>query len=1075
MSASQTPDQPRPADSGQPSSFHDRPDAEVAAAAAGPSGLQRALIAIAALLTLLSPFLVTFGEAQRSVGNELVGDGLLLVTQHPVMRSAPVDSGALLAALTTDWWSDLQPGSALYRPVPTFILGLTSIVSSTGQDYAYNLLEPGTSGLPFKFLMIAGKIICALLVLELAFAFTKDRRIAFLAGLLFAVLPVHGQTVLDIGGLATITATIFSLAAWLAWLRAGAGKTSALIACAVFTLLAALSMEFAFLLPLVFLAGDAGRAGKGGLADGLRFAAGRLGAMVPVAVALLVAVGLRVAMTGQLLPQYMPGSEVENPLIAAGAFTRILDGLRLAIAGLPVMVGINPFSSGHLGFSADYSAPQIALGSAFGLANLIGLAAWALAIGAVVLVFARCRTRGALLLATLVALLAQAHIVAPMGDVFSERLLFFPSAILAILLASLVAPVLGRIGSTPGNVVALVAAAVLAWFGVARAGDFSNDRDLWRVTSRTTAEASTRAHFNYGRVLLREDSPSSAKTAFERAITPVKGQPSTDHTWARALLSRALLMDGEDAGAAVPLTEAIAIQIEREGGTWAPSRWDNVLREDRTDILLWQLTSIRVDRGIDPEGHLDYLDGLLASGYQSPYVHLYRGDTLRTLARLEEAEQAYRDGIAIEPIFSIVRRLGRFMRQQGRDGEAEVLYQTQLARMNEGSDASPTQRMEFLYQSADLAFSKGDFDRASGLLAEIFILEPRDSLRFRSLLLQAELLTDAPIEAATPLDREVTRLERMDEAAKIMREACITWAVNDELTRYAWQKYTSLLYELGRYTAASNALLSFVNESDSPTMRARLGECLYWQCEANGSWTTTALGATTAAQLAEASAALGEAARRSYAERANLGGQEYLAISGMYADTRLFHLRALLRIGDNVAFEEAYRTELDRSTEEFGPLLVRIYREIEIGTYEDARTSLADMLDRYPESQLFVDNVRSLLADLEQRLIVVGSNPTPEALRACAELQFGLKDFKGAQIAASEAIRLSVGDPVEEALSRAVAAEFQQKVRGPSEALKLIEDAIAALGDANPQLADMLQQRRRLLYAMLGRDMVAAP
>lgn len=1074
MSASKTPDQSRPADSGQPSSSSDRPEAEVAAAAAGPSALQRALIAVAALLTLLSPFLLTFNEAQRSVGNELVGDGLLLVSQHPVMRSAPVDSGALLDALSTDWWSDLQPGSALYRPVPTFILGLTSIVASTNQDFAYNLLEPGTSGLPFKFLMVAGKIICALLVLELAFAFTKDRRIAFLAGLLFAVLPVHGQTVLDVGGLATITATIFSLAAWLAWLRAGSGKSSALIGCAVFTLLAALSMEFAFLLPLVFLAGDVGRAGKGGLGDGFRFAAGRLGAVVPVVVALLVAVGLRVAMTGQLLPQYLPGSEVENPLIAAGVFTRLMDGLRLAIAGLPVMVGINPFASEPIGFSADYSAPQIALGSAFGMANVIGLAAWALALGTVAFVFSRCRTRGALLLATLVALLAQAHIVAPMGDVFSERLLFFPSAILAILLASLVAPVLARVGSMPGNAVALAAAAVLAWFGIARADAFSNDRDLWRITSRTTAEASTRAHFNYGRVLLREDSPSSAKTAFERAISPVNGEPSTGHTWARALLSRALLMDGEDAAAAEPLVEAIAIQIEREGGAWSPSRWDNVLREDRTDILLWQLTSIRVDRGVDPEGHLEYLDSLLAGGYQSPYVHLYRGDTLRNLARVDEAEQAYRDGIAIEPVFSIVRRLGRSMRLQGRDGEAEVLYQTQLARMKEGANSSPTQRMEFLYQSADLAFSKGDFDSATQLLAEIFILDPRDSLRFRSLLLQAEILTDEPIEAATPLEHQITRLERLDEAAKLMREACTTWAVNDELTRYAWQKYTSLLYELGRYTAAANALLSFVSESDSPTMRARLGECLYWQCEMNNSWAGP-LGETTATQLDEASVALGEAARRSYAQRANLGGQEYLAISGMYADTRLFHLRALLRMGDAARFEEVYRAELDRSTAEFGPLLVRIYREVEVGSYEDARTSLADMLDRYPESQLFVDNVRRLLGDLEQRLVIVGSNPTPEALRACAELQFGLKDFKGAQIAAAEAIRLSIGDPVEEALSRAIAAEFEQKVRGPSQSLKLIEDAIAALGDASPELADMLQQRRRLLYAMLGRELVAAP
>jgi|GEM_PF-6958118 len=1072
MSASQTTDTTSPA--------ADQPAPAPSTGGAGsPSGLQRALVAIAALLTLLTPFL--FGSSDvESVGNELVGDGLMLVTQHPVTRLAPNDPSVLPQALTTDWWGDLRPGTKLYRPIPTFLLGLTSTVASTGQvdpmtglKYAYNIDDPGSSGLPFKFLMVAGKIICALLVLELAYALTKSRPTAFLAGLLFAVLPVHGHTVYDVGGLATLTATAFGLAAWIAWLRAGDRPLSnlpALAGCAVATLCAALSMEIAFLFPLVFFAADIGRKGAGSLMDGVRFAASKAGGLAVVAGALAVAIGLNLAMTGQLMPRYLPGAEVENPLIEAGALTRIVDGLRLAIGGLPVMFGINPFASTAIGFSADYSAPQIAVGgSPFAVANLIGLAAWAGALGLVVVLFKRCRSRAALLLAMLVALLAQAHLVAPAGDLFSERLLFFPSAILAVILAATLAPLLGRLGQVPGQAVAGVLALVLVWFSVSRADTYSDERNLWRITSRTTAEDSSRAHFNYGRTLLRDDSPSSAKVALRRAIESTNEGASNDHTLARALLARALMMDGEDAEAVEPLEEALAIQLEREGETWERSEWDGFARDDRTDVLLWQLTSLKVDRGIDPEGHLAYLDGLLDAGYESPYVHLYRGDTLRRLERVDEAEAAYRAGLEIEPVFSIVRRLGRTLRLQGRNGEAEVLYQEHLARIDGGQGATDNQRMEFLFQSADLAFEKGDFARAEQLLDEMEELGPTGSQRFRALVMRSELLTEKPIAATDRFERMVVAIERKDQAAKTLREAVTTWATNDELTRYAWQKYSSLLYDLSRYTAAANVLRPVVMETDSPTMRARLGECMFWRAEAQNAWATP-LGAQCEQHLRRAADDLYEQLRGAEEAEVRPTGTDYLYATGLYADTRLLHLRALKALGDAEGFESVLRTEQDRSAESFGPLLVRLYHEIETGIYEEARTTLADLTARYPEAQGLADNVREALAVLEERLIEIGSEPTAEALRHCADIQFRLKNYEGAANAIAESIVLAQGDPIQLSLSRLKASEIQLKLRGPSEALTLVEDAINALGDANAQIEIQLLQQRRLLQTMLGRE-----
>lgn len=1072
MSASQNPDTSTSA-ADQPST------APAAGGPQAPNGLQRALVAIAALLTLLTPFL--FGSNEESVGNELVGDGLLLVTQHPVTRLAPNDASVLPQSLTTDWWGDLRPGTKLYRPIPTFLLGLTSTIASTGQvdqmtglQYAYNIDEPGSSGLPFKFLMVAGKIICALLVLELAFALTKSRPTSFLAGLVFAVLPVHAHTVYDVGGLATLTATAFGLAAWIAWLRAGDRPLSnmkALVGCAVLTLLAALSMEIAFLLPLVFFAGDIGRKGEGSLADGVRFAAGKLGGLGLVAGALAVAIGLNLAMTGQLLPRYLPGAEVENPLIEAGAVTRIMDGLRLAIGGLPVMVGVNPFASTFVGFSADYSAPQIVVGSsAFGVANLIGLAAWAGALVVAAVLFKRCRTRAALLLALLVSLLAQAHLVAPAGDLFSERLLFFPSAILAVLIAATVAPLLGRFGEKPGQAIAGVLALVLVWFNVSRANTYSDERNLWRITSRTSAEESSRAHFNYGRTLLRDDSPSSAKVALRRAIesSAVDGEKN-EHTLARALLARALMMDGEDLEAVEPLEEALDIQLEREQRTWARNEWDGFARDDRTDVLLWQLTSLKVDRGIDPEGHLSFLDDLLTGGYASPYVHLYRGDTLRRLERQDEAEAAYRAGLEIEPVFSIVRRLGRSLRLQGRDGEAEVLYQEQLARIDEGTDATDNQRMEFLFQSADLAFEKGDFATAEQFLDQMEALEPIGSQRFRALVMRSELLTEKPIAATNPEERQIVLVERKDQATKVLRTAVTSWAANDELTRYAWQKYSRLLYELGRYTAAANVLRPVVMETDSPTMRARLGECMFWRAEAQNAWATP-LGVQAEQHLRRSADDLYEQLRLAEESENRPTGADYLFAVGLYADARLLHLRALLALGDADGHEAALRDEQANSAESFGPLLVRLYQEIETGIYEEALGTLADMAARYPESEPLVQSVRGAIAVLEERLVEIGSAPTPEALRHCASIQLFLKNYEGAANAIAEAIVLSRENPVELAASRATASQIQLKLRGPSEALTLIEDAISALGDNNAQLMASLLQQRRLYQAMLGRE-----
>jgi len=1040
-----------------------------AAAAQSPSGVERLLVALAALCALLVPFLVDF-DGTGGVGNDLVGDGRVIVTQHPVHSAVANTPSALIHAFNVDWFAQLQPGTQLYRPVPTFLVGLAALVASAGQDFVYSFDNPGSSALPFKFVSVALKIVCALLVLELALALTHKRRVALLAGLLFAVLPVHGAAVFDVAGIATTSATAFMLGAWVLWLRAGDAplRNPALLGgAALCTLLAALSMEIAFLLPLVILAADAGRSGAASLVAGVKGALAKGPALGVLVGALLVALVLRFAVTGQILPEYLPGSEIENPLVAEGVLTRVLDGLRLAIFGLPIVFGLNPFSSTHLGFSADYSAPQIALGNAFALSNIIGLVAWiALAVLAVVW-FKSCRTRGSLLLALLASLLAAAHLVAPAGDVFNERLLFFPSAIVCVIVAASVASLVARLGKAGLGVygVAIIGLGALV---VNSAETWSEEDTLWRVTSRETARHSTRAHFNYGRELLRQESASSAASALELAIAPIDGQP-TKHSWARALLALAHVTAGDPNEAITPLIEAIDIQIERAGGRWEPTKWDVYTREDRVDVLLWQLTQLRAVEGTDPLGHLDYLDGLLARGYASPHIHLRRAETLRQLKRNDDAAAAYEAGVAIAPVFSLVRSYGDFLRARGEPERAFKLYEAQLERLESESNSSTGQRQEFLLQKADLAYARGDAAAATALVEQVLAMNPAGALRFRALQTKANLILDVPPRGANDLEKEIDRFTRYGDAAKLLLEAIYSYPYQDEFTQLAYQTYSTLLFEQRNYRATAQFLNMVIAQADTATLRLRLGESLYWIAD-ESNWSPAPTNAALQS-LAAAADQLRNLALRASAD-ASLKDLDRVLLANMYSTARLLELRAARRLGGLERFESSIAEERVRAVDELGAAIVLVFLEIEQGRYAEAQVSLGRLAARDP---LNADGWRRLageLTTLEGRLVEVGSSPTPEALVHCALIQFGMQDHSGALTAIAQAITLSAGKPVDLARSRLIASLFAAYTRGPAEALRLVEDALRDLGDADPELKSQLELRRDVLNAMLGRPRV---
>ncbi|MEZ5978246.1 MAG: hypothetical protein R3F34_08515 [Planctomycetota bacterium] len=1036
-------------------------------AADQPTTLQRTLVALAALLALLSPFLLGIGDKS----NELVGDGLVMVVRQPALASIPADNSNLARTLTTDWWSTLQPGTGLYRPIPSFLLGVGSLVASTGRDWAYDPTNPEDAALPYKLISAALKIICTLLVLEFAFVLAGDRRTAFVAALLFAVLPVHGMAVFDVAGVATTTATAFMLSAWILWLRAGEKpfeRPGQLAGAAVCTLLAALSMETAFLLPLVILAVDAGRSKASGLVGGIKSALGKAPALLALVAALVVALGLRYAMTGHLLPKYLPGSDVENPLIAADLVTRFMDGLRLSLGGLLVIFGIDPLGGG-IGLSADYSYPQVEVGNAFAWQNLVALVGWVVALGGVAVLFKKCRTRAGLLLGVLVASLACAQIVAPYSEVFEERLLFFPSAILVVLLATLVAPLLARFGR--GGLVAVALVVVgLGYLDVRRAGHFADDEDLWAYTTRVSAPYGSRAHFKYGSALLLNDYPSSAAAAFERATDPRRTGTPLPNSWAFALAGISYLSNGDVAKAMPAFEKAVDIQIDRAGGTWEPTEWDAYQREDRVDVVLWQMTNTATSNSTaDTEAHLAYLEGLLAKGYRSPYVELYRGDTLRKLGRTDEAEQAYAEGIAIAPMFSLVRAQGRLLRQEKRLAEAEKLYADQLAR----TDLTDSQRLEFKLLAADLAYSNGERDVATQRIEEVLASDPQDSVLARALGLQASILLDSAELAGSPVEYYRT----LDEVARLLRRSVVTWGSDSQVTELAWQNYSYVLVELGRYRAAATFLRPVVAHTDSATLRHRLGRCLYWLADSLG-WTGEISGA--------ARQQLGMAAKelRDIALYPQLGDEERLAVwMSEYRPARLFELRALTRIArsGNKTAEASLQKELDleiaRAADEVGPRLVLMYLDVERGNYQSARKALEDLVTRVPGNADGPGGWNAMIAALDalqNAVTQVGVSPSIESLYNIAATQlFVFENYDGAQVALTEALALAKDDPKEKALCHELASQLVLKTRGPNEALEQVDEAIRAIGDTDPQLRQALESRREVFRAMIGTTGVA--
>lgn len=430
-------------------------------------------------MALLAAALLPYLNALRC---GFVFDDQLLVVRH----TAVTGPFAPLRILAAPYWQAIQE-ALLWRPVTTFSFALDWHLGGGSPAYfhAVNLL-----------LHAAVTVLWAWLVLRIG----RRPTLALVAGLLFAVHPLHTEAVTWISGRAELLAAAFGLAALhLAWSRRPWLALPAI-------LLAVGAKESAAVLPLVLLFMTWAYRGKREEAPPWTLG---IAAFAPVLIYMVVRRSVLGTWSG---PSPDP---MDNPMVGLGFFTRLPTALDAA--GRYAALLLWPAR-----LSVDYSAPVLTVVRSISLRNLLGLVTCA------GLVYLAIRRRGApegwgAAFALLTFALAS-NVPIVIGTIFAERLLYLPSAGL-LLVAAAGGFAVARRGA-PDRVVQallvvlLIAGAARTW---ARNHDYVDEATMYAAGSRATPN-SPKMRFNHALALNRQ---GRHEEAVREGIEAIKLNPAS--------------------------------------------------------------------------------------------------------------------------------------------------------------------------------------------------------------------------------------------------------------------------------------------------------------------------------------------------------------------------------------------------------------------------------------------------------------------------------------------------------------------------------------------------------------------
>ncbi len=463
-----------------------------------------------------------------SLRGDFVWDDRSLILENRLLD----DWSDLSGALSSDFFrrSGNEERIGHWRPVVTF-------------TYMVDRTLFGTAPAGYHAGNVSLHALASCLVFALGRAIALDRRGATFAGLLFAVHPVHVESVAWISGRTDLLAAVFALGALLLDAhRARNGHRGAAFGVFALTFAGLLAKEmavavlFGAVLRALVLPSDReaarGRARAAFAASGAPFAAAAL---------YLV---LRLAVVG-IPPEPPAAAAAGRAVLFATWWSAFLDILR--VLAWPADLGILP----RVARIASLAAP----GPLAGLAAFV-LLAW----GA-----RRARFRfpslswsiGFFLASLLPLTNFVVPIRAPAGIAFpwAERFLYLPSAGWALAVGAAVAAAQGMAPALRRATAAalLASVALLASRSTARIPDWRDERSLFGAEVERLPGAAT-AHLGLADALARDGETALAERHYEEAISLAPG-----NLFARYNYGNLLLAKGDFAGAERAYREALAI------------------------------------------------------------------------------------------------------------------------------------------------------------------------------------------------------------------------------------------------------------------------------------------------------------------------------------------------------------------------------------------------------------------------------------------------------------------------------------------------------------------------------------
>ena len=193
--------------------------------------------------------LVTLASYSNGVRNQFVFDDNLLITNNPAIRGVEKIPGQL----------GLGKNKAQYRPLRMISYAVDYTLNQKLWKHvgSYAGWDEGLNPLGYHLANYVYHLLTTWLVFLVVFRLAASYRIAFLAAALFALHPVHTDSVTYISGRRDIFVTLFYLAGFYYFLRyRQTGKITFIVAALLSYLLSLGSKEIGVTLPALFLCYD---------------------------------------------------------------------------------------------------------------------------------------------------------------------------------------------------------------------------------------------------------------------------------------------------------------------------------------------------------------------------------------------------------------------------------------------------------------------------------------------------------------------------------------------------------------------------------------------------------------------------------------------------------------------------------------------------------------------------------------------------------------------------------------------------------------------------------------------------